>query len=100
MGWNTGYTIFEKIVVNLYNNKKLDKETLEIVANEFVGMDLDSGGITDITANDGKGLMDIICFMYEPEKYFECINNNHLYDYINEELISLYFYITESRWGF
>ena len=50
--------------------------------------------------NEGKNLVDIICFMYEPEKYFEYINNDDKYDYINEKLKQLYFEITEDKWGF
>lgn len=100
MGWNSGYTIFERIVINLYDENKLDKQTLEIIANEFIGLDVDFGGFTDKKAKDGKNLVDIICFMYEPEKYFEYINNDDKYDYVNEKLMQLYFEITEDKWGF
>ena len=100
MGWNSGYTIFERIVINLYDENKLDKQTLEIIANEFIGLDVDFGGFTDKKTKDGKNLVDIICFMYEPEKYFEYINNDDKYDYVNEKLMQLYFEITEDKWGF
>jgi len=60
MGWNAGYTIFEKSVVGAYDLGKLDKELLSVLMEPYRDSDIDSGGSLDLTSKDGKSVEQIV----------------------------------------
>lgn len=103
MGWGEGYRIMEQQVICLYDKGLLNKEILDSIMEPFKNTDIDLVGSQDLKANDGKSADDIICFIMEPEKYQEIIEN-----YIpnpeecgwNEELYELYYEIVQREWEF
>lgn len=54
MGNNQAYAIFERLVIDTYDQGKLDKELLTIIMESFRGQDVDHGGTMDITTKDHK----------------------------------------------
>lgn len=75
MGWNQGYAIMEKQIIEFYNSGDLTRDLLEIVMMPYKGTDCDSGGSNYLKANDGKMVEEIICFIMEPEKYKDAVEN-------------------------
>lgn len=75
MGWNSGYTIYEQQVITLYNNNVLTKTILESIMEPFKGTDIDHGGSRNLTSKDGLSADEIVCKIYEPERYLEAIKN-------------------------
>jgi hypothetical protein len=103
MGWNEGYRIMEQQVIALYDAEVLNKDVLNALMEPFRNSDIDHGGSQGLRTNDGKNADDIICFIMEPEKYKEAVENyvpdpeNPEY---NEKLYNLYYKITREEWGF
>lgn len=60
MGWNTGYTIFEKTVIGAYNLGKLDKRLLEVLMEPYRDSDIDEGGSQDLKTDDGKNVQQVV----------------------------------------
>jgi hypothetical protein len=103
MGWNVGYEIMEKQVVELYDLGLLNKDVLNAIMQPFCNKDIDHGGSNDLKSRDGKSADDIICFIMEPEKYREAtenfISDPEEPDY-NEKLHKLWYEITRREWKF
>lgn len=106
MGWNQGYSIMESQVITIYDRNLLNKELLDALMEPFKGSDIDSGGSHELKAIDGKGVEEIVCFIMDPEKYKEAIDNpsppnpNYPDDPYNEKLDDLWYEITRREWGF
>jgi len=106
MGWNQGYTIMEAQVVKAYDSGFLNKDLLNVIMEPFRDSDIDSGGSYDLKAKDGKGAEEIICFIMEPEKYQDAIDNpsppdpDYPDDPYNEKLDDLWNEITRREWKF
>ena len=75
MGWNEGYTIFEKQIITLYDAEVLTRDVLTALMEPFRGTDMDAGGGYDFKSKDGKSAEEIVCFIMEPEKYRDAIDN-------------------------
>lgn len=60
MGWNEGFTIFEKTVIGAYDIGKLDKELLKVLMKPYRNTDIDSGGLVGFISKDGKYLDQIV----------------------------------------
>lgn len=60
MGWNQGYTVFEKAVIDSYDSSKLDKTLLSTLMEPYRGTDIDSGGSHDLKTKDGKDVMQVV----------------------------------------
>ena len=60
MGWNKGFTIFEKTVIGSYDLGKLDKELLKVLMEPYRNTDIDSGGMEGLMSKDGKGIDQIV----------------------------------------
>lgn len=103
MGWNEGYRIMEQQVVTLYDAGLLNKDVLNALVEPFRNSDIDHGGSQDLKAKDGKSADEIICFIMEPEKYKEAVENfvpDPKDPEFNEKLYDLYMTITRQEWGF
>lgn len=69
MGWNTGWSIMEETVVNVYDTGALTLSVLEAILKPYKGTDMDMGGHSDLRAKDGKGLFEIVLLLMKPEVY-------------------------------
>lgn len=102
MGWSSGFTIIEDQIIGLYDIGVLNKAVLEAVMDPFVGLDVDFGGFRNVKARDSKNIIDIICEIYEPEKYLKALENARCDEddsSYNDELKDLYFKISYDKWG-
>lgn len=103
MGWNKGFEIMEEQVVGLYNQGVLNKEVLGAIMKPFKDTDIDSGGSRDLQAVDGKSVVDIICFIVEPKRYKEALENfvpDPSEPEYNEDVYDLWGEITKREWNF
>ena len=102
MGWNSGYTIYEKQIIALYNSGTLTKEVLNEAMEPFRDSDIDRGGSYDLRSKDGKSADNIVCLVMEPEKY-KAATENFVPDPEdpdwNEALYKLWIEITRREWG-
>lgn len=69
MGWNAGYTVLEKQVIELYNNDLLTKDVLACVIEPFKETDCDHGGSYNLVAKDGLFADEIMLKVWNPESY-------------------------------
>lgn len=102
MGWSSGFTIIEDQIIGLYDIGVLNKAVLEAVIEPFIGLDVDFGGFRNVRTSDGKNIVDIICEIYEPEKYLKALEKSRYDEYgnsYNDELKDLYFKISYDKWG-
>jgi hypothetical protein len=103
MGWNDGYKIMERQVVELYDLNFLNKEILNAIMQPFCNTDIDHGGSQNLKSKDEKSADDIVCFIMEPEKYLEA-TENFIPDpedpSYNEKLYDLWNEITRREWNF
>jgi len=65
----------EAQVIGLYDGEYLTKDVLNIIMKPFEDTDCDSGGSHELIAKDGKNVEQVICFIMEPEKYTDVIEN-------------------------
>ena len=103
MGWNKGYEIMEKQIVNLYNIGAMDMNVLDCIMDPFANTDIDSGGSNYLKTEDGKTVEEVVCFIMEPDRYQE-IMHNFVPDpddpEYNERMMDLYSEITKREWKF
>jgi hypothetical protein len=75
MGWNEGYEILEKQVVQAYNLNTLTPDLLTAIASPFMGKDVDSGGSNNLLSNDGLPFEAIVVKTYKPNEYKDAMDN-------------------------
>ena len=75
MGWNSAYEIFEKQVINAYDEGILTDILLDKIVTPYKGTDLDSGGSQGLLSKDGLNIEQIICKIMYPEAYYDAMNN-------------------------
>lgn len=90
MGNNEAFATFETMVIRLYDLGKLDLETLDAIAENWRGTDIDSGGQQYLEAKDGKGLEEIVIDLVDPGWILHEDDEDALWDKFAE--------IKESRW--
>lgn len=64
MGSNGTWAIFEKVIIELYNQNLLTKGVLRSITKIFSSTDIDSGRYVYYPANDGK-ILEQICVEVE-----------------------------------
>jgi hypothetical protein len=103
VGNNAAYSTFQHTVITLYDRDKLDLDLLDALAEEHQGTDIDSGGDTGLTANDGKDLEAICIAIVDPGWSPTKSENEEDYDdpdeWEDEELYDKWRNITDKRWG-
>lgn len=67
MGNNAAYATFEHTIITLYDKGVLDLDLLDILACEYEGMDVDSGGSQDLQSRDGKSLEQVCIELVDPD---------------------------------
>ncbi len=67
MGWNEGYSIYEEIVIGLYDKNVLTQDVLQIVLNPFRDTDMDHGGSADLKTHDGLNADEVVVKVAKPE---------------------------------
>jgi len=60
MGWNEGWEILEKQVIEAYDLGKLNKKLLKVFLEPTRNTDIDSGGKEGLRSKDGKKVEEII----------------------------------------
>ncbi len=71
MGWNTGYTIYEKTVIEVYNSGALTPELLRTLIEPYQDTDIDHGGSKGLKAHDGLDADEIVVKLLNPEAWEE-----------------------------
>lgn len=99
MGWNEEYTIWEHLIITLYNADMLTKELIEKIVEPFKNTDIDHGGSMDLRAKDGLDADKIVIKLCMPSKYEEIIK------FKSEKKREIEFYnawsnYTRKHWGF
>ncbi len=67
MGNNQAYSAFQHAVITVYNHGVLTLALLDDLAAEYKGTDIDSGGDTELTTNDGRDLEAICIALVFPD---------------------------------
>jgi hypothetical protein len=103
MGNNEAFRTFQVTVIILYNHEVLTLAILDELAEEWRGPDIDRGGDTDITAENGKSLEEICIALVYP-RWRPTINDDlSVYDdpdeWYDEEMNRKFDTITNDRWG-
>lgn len=89
MGWNSGYKVMEKTVIDIYNSDLLTAELLNIIMKPYKDTDCDSGGSRNLKSKDGLGVEQIICKVMKPNEYkklgkdIDWANDDDAYDLFN-----------------
>lgn len=98
MGWNQGYTIFEETVVGAYNLGKLDKALLTVLMKPYGNSDIDSGGSSELTSEDGKSVEQIVIETWGLKMPVEPDEDDENYgDYLDE--VSELFHTITTHFG-
>ena len=116
MGWNDGYTIWEHMIITLYDRGLLTKDLLQALADPFKNRDIDHGGSRDLTAEDGSNADEIVVKIMEPEAFAEiskdkpyikdwreCIGDEEKMDALGEyhdKIYAVWCRIGTEEWGF
>lgn len=90
MGWNTGFTIMEQTVIDVYDTGKLDAAMLRILLAPYEDTDIDSGGCRDLKTKDGKGIFEVLVSTLLPDVYAELKTRNLVEDDFLFELYEEY----------
>jgi hypothetical protein len=97
MGWNTGFRIFEKQVIDTYDLGKLDKELLSVLMRPFAYSDIDSGGEEGLITQDGKDIYQVVIGILGtelPEKPIET-DDEELWEKYNDQIYEMFAKITD-----
>ena len=79
MGDNRGYSIYEHIIVGLYDNDALNKATLDVVLFPFKGTDMDHGGSEDMRSKDDLSADEIVVKIGNPDYWNEYQQRNQAF---------------------
>jgi len=60
MGWNQGFTLFEQQVIERYDQKTLNRDSLVAIMEMYRDTDIDSGGKAFLQSHDGKEVEQIV----------------------------------------
>lgn len=66
MGNNAAYSSFEHTIITIYDHGVLTLPLLDVLAKDYEGMDVDSGGSRDLKTKDGKTLEEICIGLVDP----------------------------------
>jgi len=65
MGWNTGYTLYEKTIVSVYDSGVLNADLCRKLIEPYQGTDIDHGGCEDLRSKDGLSADQIIVMLLD-----------------------------------
>lgn len=67
MGWNDGYTAYERTVVNLYDSGQLTPDLMRSIIEPYRNTDLDHGGCMHLRTIDGLSADEVVVKLLSPE---------------------------------
>jgi hypothetical protein len=99
MGWNAGYSIFERTVIGAYDLGKLDKALLCVLMEPYQDTDIDSGGRSGLLTKDGKNVEQVVCeiwgFSLPKKPHYSYNKSPEEWDNYYESLGNLFNSVTE-----
>lgn len=67
MGWNAGYAIYEKTIIDTYNAGSLNAELCQSLIEPYQETDIDHGGCCNLKSKDGLSADEIVVMILDPE---------------------------------
>lgn len=98
MGNNDFYTLYEGLVIRLYDLGVLNRSTLDAVMKDFFGTHIDHGGSMDLRSKDNLSADEIVIKIARPDKWAMIEERKH--SFMTKHSLSNYKEIEsrENRW--
>lgn len=94
------YAEFEKVILELYEQKTLTQPLLDLIASQYCLTGIDSAGSRYVQAHDGKDLHQICIELVDPTFPIVTKGSSEDHDEYWEQELKKWEEIIQKRWGY